>query len=130
MDFFLWICASLVAYIIGLVLLVQMTPRLLSRSFDDSMFMGVAALDIIGSLLAFGAVVATYALFSGAFGIKVLDVFLLIGLLLVSARLSYSSLQPRIIAGTFRASRLIAGSYSFFLTLAALYYLVELFIAH
>lgn len=100
---------------------------LLRRQFDEGFFMGIAAIDIIGGLLSFGGIVMTFALFSGAVGVRILDVLLLIGVLLIGAYLARISLQPRRTSGTFRASRIIAGSYSAFLALAALYYIVQMF---
>jgi len=94
-------------------------------------FMGVAAMDILGALLAFGGIIIPLALFTGVLAIvfRVLGVLLLLGLLLVAVRLARRSFQPRVETGTFRVSRIIAGSYSIFLGLASLYYIVEIFIA-
>jgi hypothetical protein len=118
---------SIVAYIGGLIALVRVTPLLFSRSYDEGWFTGIAVIDIIGALLAFGAVVVTYSLFSGNFAIKVLDFVFLVVLLIITLRLSFTSFQLRLTDGTFRISRIIAGSYSAFLALASLYYIVQLF---
>jgi hypothetical protein len=91
--------------------------------------MGIAALDIFGGLLAFGAIVLTFGLFSGNFPVKFFDFVLLVGILIVATRLSFSSFQPPIITGTFIASRIIAGSYSVLLAFAALFLMVQLFIS-
>src|SRR5579863_3419773 len=82
MPFALWTLLSLVVYVGGLVILVWVTPHLLVRSSDEGLFMGIAAADIFGGMLAFGAVTITFGIFSGNFGSRVLDFFLLIGILI------------------------------------------------
>src|SRR6266566_3457918 len=119
MLYVLWTLASLIAYVCGLIILVKVTPLLLSRSYDEGLFMAIAAGDVFGGLFVFGAVALTFALFSGSFAIRVLDFLLLVGIIIVSARLSYISFR--------RASRIVAGTYCLFLVLAALYYMVLLF---
>jgi hypothetical protein len=119
---------SLVAYIGGLVTIWQVTPRLLGRSYDEGMFMAIAALDIVGALLAFGAVVVTLFLFNGAIGIKILDFILLVGILLLGLRMALFSLRPRLLTNTVRISRIIACIYCLCLALAALYYIIQMFI--
>lgn len=123
----LWTLASVVAYIGGLIIIVRVTPRLLSHSFDEFAFTGIAALDILGAILMFGAVAVMYALFNAALAIKVLDFFLLIGIILVTLRMSLSSFRPRIVSGTFRLSRILAGSFCLCLTAAAVFYMIQLF---
>ena len=127
MLYVLWTVLSIVAYISGLIVITRVTPRLLARSFDEGLFMGLAAADIIGALLAFGGVVVTYALFNGALYIRVLNFFLLVGIFIVSARMSLYCLRPNAISGSFRVSRILAGSYGIFLATAALFYVVLLF---
>lgn len=127
MPYFLWTLASFIGYIGGLILLVRVTPMLLVRSYDEGAFMGVAVLDILGALLAFGAVVITYNLFNGNLAIKILDFAFLLGIIGVSGRLSLASFRPRYERNTLLASRIIAGSYTLFLILASLYLLVLLF---
>ncbi len=90
--------------------------------------MGIAALDIVGALLAFGGIIIPFLLFSGAIGIRIFAVLLLLGILFVAIRLANRSLRPRTTANTFLISRIIAGVYSIFLALASLYYLVQIFI--
>jgi len=63
----------LVAYICGLVIIVAVTPRLWRLKFDEGLFIGIAAADVLGGILAFAPIGITFALFNGAFGIKVLD---------------------------------------------------------
>ena len=86
--------------------------------------MGIAALTILGALLAFGAVVITYGLFSASFAVKVLDFLLLVGIFLVAARTSLACFQRR---ARFPASRMMAIGYGLFLTAATCYAVVELF---
>lgn len=124
MQSFLLALASLIAYAGGLVILMKVTPLLLARSFDQGLFIGFAAVDVVGGILAFGAIMVTFALFNGSFGVKVLDFLLLVGLLIVAVRMSFRSFRPRTIAGTFRFSRILAGGFCLLLTVAALYAMV------
>ena len=126
MSYVLWTLACLVAYVCGLITLVKVTPLLLARSYDEGLFMVIAAGDVFGGLFVFGAVALTFALFSGTFAIRVLDFLLLAGIIIVSARLSYTCFRSRMIRKN-RASCIVAGSYCLLLVLAALYYTVLLF---
>jgi len=128
MQQFLLTLACLIAYAGGLVILVKVTPRLLSLSFDEGMFMGIAAADVFGAILAFGAVGITFALFNGYIPIRVLDFLLLVGILIVGIHMSLRSFRPRSIKDTFPVSRVIAGSYCLLLFVAALYLIVWLFL--
>jgi hypothetical protein len=128
MSYFLWVVGSLIAYVGGLVIIWQITPRLLARSYDEGLFMAIAALDIVGALLAFGAVVVTFALFNGAIGIRIMDFILLVGILLLGIRMAWFSFRPRLLANTVRVSRVIAGVYCLCLAVAALYYIVQMFV--
>jgi hypothetical protein len=119
----------LIAYAGGLVILVKMTPRLLLLTYDEGMFMGVAAADVFGAILVFGAVAVTFALFNGSIPIRVLDFLLLIGMLIVGIRTAIRSFRPRYIQGTFPVSRIIAGSFCLALFVATLYLIGWLFIA-
>ena len=127
MSYFLWIIGSLIAYIGGLVIIWRVTPRLLWRSYDEGLFMVIAALDIVGALLAFGAVVITFALFNGAIGIRIMDFLLLVGILIVTARMTLLCLSSRLRGKTFRVSRILAGIYCLCLAIAAVYYIVQMF---
>ena len=126
MSYVLWTLACLGAYVCGLITLVKVTPLLLARSYDEGLFMVIAAGDVFGGLFVFGAVALTFALFSGTFAIRMLDFLLLLGILIVSARLSYISFRPRRTRTFRRASRIVAGTYCLFLVLAALYSMVLL----
>ncbi len=125
MNDFLWVVGSLIAYIGGLMIILRMTPRLLASSYDEGLFLGVAAFDIIGALLAFGAVVVTFALFNGAIGVRILDFLFLGGILLVGLRMAWMSYRPpRLLPRMVASSRIIAIVYALCLAAAALYYLV------
>jgi hypothetical protein len=129
MQSILWVLVSIIAYVAGLIIIMRVTPQLLSRSFDEGLFMGIAALDIIGAICAFGAVVVIYALFNGTLAIRILNFLLLAGILFVAARMSMSSFRPRVSSGTVQASRIIAGIYCLFVAAGAVFYMVELFMA-
>ena len=129
MQQFLLTLACLIAYAGGLVVLIKVTPRLLSLSFDEGMFMGIAAADVFGAILIFGAVGVTFALFNGNIPIRVLDFLLLVGILIVGIRMSLRSFRSRNIKETFPVSRVVAGSYCLVLCVAALYLMVWLFTA-
>lgn len=116
---------SIFAYIVGLVTLWKVTPRLLSHSFDEPIFVGIAALDIFGACLAFGAIVVTLGLFNGSFQIKLIDLLLLLGIFAVSIRMASYCLRPRVKA--FWVSQWLAGAYCLFLVGAAGYYTFQLF---
>ncbi|HEY4035064.1 MAG TPA: hypothetical protein VGL94_13975 [Ktedonobacteraceae bacterium] len=116
---------SIFAYIVGLVILWKVTPRLLSLSFDEPMFVGIATLDILGACFAFGAIVVTLGLFDGSFEIKLIDLLLLVGIFGVSIRMASYCLRPR--AKAFWVSQWLAGAYCLFLVGAAGYYTIQLF---
>jgi hypothetical protein len=125
MSDFLWVVGSLIAYVGGLMIILRMTPRLLASSYDEGLFLGVAAFDIIGALLAFGAAVVTFALFNGAIGVRILDFLFLGGILIVGLRMAWMSYRPpRLLPRIIASSRIIAIVYSLCLAAAAFYYIV------
>lgn len=130
MLFVLGTLASLIAYIGGLLIVIKVTPLLLFRQYDEGLFMGIAAADIVGGILAFAAVMVTFALFNGTQNVitKIFDTVLLVGIFLIAVRMSLHSFRPRIVAGTFRVSRVLAGGFCLLLTIAALYAIVLLFL--
>jgi hypothetical protein len=128
MSYVLLTFASIIAYIAGLFVVAKVTPKLLAHSFDEGLFMGIAVLIVLGSLLAFGAVVATYVVFNAAVGIKILDFVLLVGIFIIATRVALSSLRLHI-AGTYRVSRVLAGGYCLLLAVAAVCYIIQLFVA-
>lgn len=109
----------IVAYIGGLFLLVRVTPRLIKRAFDDALFIGVAAAAIFGAMLSFGAIGVIFAIANGALIARVFDGLLLIIQGITTLRTGIGVLRPRydLNLGTYRASRIMTGS--FFLALAA-----------
>jgi hypothetical protein len=100
---------------------------LLARSYDEGLFMAIAAGDILGAILAYGAIVALYATFNASIAIKIVDCLLLIGVLLITARLAMFSLRPRHVAGTNKISRILSGIYCICLAVSSVYYMVQLF---
>jgi hypothetical protein len=127
MQNFLWVFLSIVAYGGGLLIIWRMTPRLLSHSFDEMIFMGFAALDILGALLVFGAIVLMFAMFNGALPVRVLNFLLLVGILAITVRTALYCIRPR--EGTTAVSRALTGGYSFFLSAAAVFYIVQIFVS-
>ena len=125
----LWTLIGLVAYVCGLWIVMTITPRLLKLRFDEGLFMGYAAADILGGMLAFAPLAITFALFNGSLGVKILDFFLLVGILLVGLRMSLRSFRPRTHAGTFQVSRILVGSYCLLLLAASAYCIVLLFLS-
>jgi len=117
---------SIFAYIMGLVIIWKVTPRLISHSFDELVFVGIATLDILGACLAFGAIVITLGLFNGSIAIRLIDLLLLIGIFGVSIKMASYCLRPGVKA--FWLSQWLAGAYCLFLVCAAGYYTVQLFI--
>lgn len=130
MLFVLGTLASLVAYAGGLVILIKVTPLLLSRQYDQGLFMGIAAADIVGGILAFAAVTVTFGLLNGTQNLptRVFDAVLLVGIIIIAVRMSLLSFRPRIVTGTFLVSRILAGGFCLLLVLAALYAMVLLFL--
>jgi hypothetical protein len=116
---------SVFAYIVGLVIIGKMTPRLLSHSFDELVFVGIAALDILGACLAFGTIVITLGLFNGSGAIRLIDLLLVVGIFGVSIKMASYCLRPGVKA--FWLSQWLAGAYCLFLLGAASYYTVQLF---
>jgi len=125
MENILFSLLSIFAYITGLVIIWKVTPRLLSHSFDELAFVGIATLDIVGAFFAFGAIVVTLGLFNGSFGVKLIDLLLLVGIFAVSISMTMFCLRPR--ARTFRVSQCLASAYCLFLVGAASYYTIQLF---
>jgi hypothetical protein len=124
----------LLAYVVGVVLLWKVTPRLLSHKFDEMSFMGIAAADILGGLLVFAPVGVMFALFNGALGIRIVDFILLSIVAGISARLAYRSFFPWRNPNPLRSveavkvSSILAGSYCVLLGVAALYALVTVIV--
>jgi hypothetical protein len=122
-----WVLFSIIAYVGGLYIMLRTTPMLLARSYDEGMFMAIAAGDILGAILAFGGIVVIYAAFDGGIVVKIVGILLLIGVLLITGRLALFSLRPRYVQGTNKLSRVITGIYCLCLVVASLYYMVQMF---
>src|SRR5437764_7878779 len=122
MSYLFWTLACLCVYIGVLVILVRVTPLLLIRRYDDGYFMPIAAADVFGGIFVFGAVAVTFALFSGVFAVRLLDFFLLLGILIVALIMSYRSYYPRRARRVQAASRIIASVYCLLLGWGALFY--------
>src|SRR5579859_7740185 len=90
MQAFLWLLVCLVAYIVGLVIIVRITRRLLFCSYDDVKFMAFAVLDILGAFLVFGSIVISLGIFDGNVGIRSLDFILLVVVILITASVAFS----------------------------------------
>ena len=123
----LWTVLSLIAYIAGVGVILNATPRLCRLAFDESLFMAIAVADVFGAIFAFGAVGITFAAFNGTFAIRLLDFFLLVGIFIVSIRMTLRSLRPPTMGGTFRLSRILVGCFGVFLLLASFLSLIFLF---
>jgi hypothetical protein len=126
MQAFLVTLAGLVAYIVGLVLIVKTTPRLLFRSYDEAWFMVFAVLDIFGAFLIFGGILISLAVVNGNVGMKALDFLLLVVVMLITGYMAVSCFR-RYGRDVQQISRYAASSFCLFLLLAALYYIVQLF---
>src|SRR4249920_1383966 len=99
MQLALWTLIGLVAYVCGLAIVLTMTPRLLKLRYDEGLFMGIAAADVLGGMMAFAPLAITFALFNGSFGVKILDFLLLAGIFVVGLRMSLRSFRPRYAGG-------------------------------
>ncbi len=128
----LWLLTfgCIVAYIAGLILLVKIMPGLLKRAYDDALFIGVAAVAVLGAMLAFGAIGITFATFSGNALVRIFDGLLVLILLLTALRTAIGALRPRygIGVGTYRVSRILTGGFFLAVAAAAVYILILLFI--
>ena len=120
----------LVAYIVGLFLLVRIMPRLIKRAVDDALFIGVAAIAIFGAMLAFGAIGVTFAVFTGGLGVRIADALLLLILGIVTLRTSINAFRPRYDSyqSASRVSRVTVGVFFLLLAAAAAIVLILLFI--
>ena len=127
----LWLITfgCIVAYIAGLILLVKVMPGLLKRAYDDALFIGVAAVAVLGAMLAFGSIGITFMAFGGQLLVRIFDALLLLIFLLIALRTAMGAFRPRygIGVGTYRVSRIMTGSFFLALAAAAVYVLVFLF---
>jgi hypothetical protein len=126
MQAFLWMLVCLVAYIVGLILIVRVTRKLLFCSYDDVWFMVFAVLDILGAFLVFGSIVISLGIFDGNIGIRALDFILLVVVILITGSVAVSCFRNGR-RGVQFVSRYGASIFCLFLSLAALYEIVGLF---
>jgi hypothetical protein len=128
MSGFLLIVLCLISYGGGLVALHRVTPMLLKRRFDDVFFMGLAAAVIIGSLLAFAPVGITFAFFNSTLSVRIFDVILLLGIVIVVVRITYRCFRPGYTMEVVRLSGILAGSYYLLVLGLAAYAIVLMFV--
>lgn len=121
----------LLAYIGGLILLVRITPRLIKSSYDDAIFIGIAAAAVFGAMLIFGAVGVLSTIFSGVFAVRALNVVLMFVLFFVTLRVALRTLRPnyQTSINSQRISRILTGCFFLFLTAITVYVLYLLFFA-
>jgi hypothetical protein len=128
MSGFLLTVLCLVCYGGGLVALHRVTPLLLKRRFDDVFFMGLAAAIIIGSLLAFAPVGIIFAFFNSTLAVRIFDVILLLGIVIVVARIDYRCFRPGYTMEVVRLSGILAGSFYLLVLGLAVYAIVLMFV--
>ncbi len=129
----LWLITfgCLVAYAAGLILLTRIMPRLIKRAVDEALFIGVAAVAILGAMLAFSAVGVTFAIFSGGIGVRILDALLVLLLGIVTLRTALKAFRtPRNdrSQNTNRLSQIITASFFLLLAVGCAAVLVLLFV--
>ncbi|GCE46441.1 hypothetical protein EI42_04479 [Thermosporothrix hazakensis] len=124
----LWTIGAILAYIVGLVVIWIITPKMQRYSIDDPAFMGWAVLDVLGAFLAFACIVVLLLVFDGAMAVRVIDFFLILGIIAVAVRMALSSLRAKYVSGTHRVSRIAAGIYGIFLAVIGIFALVQLFV--
>jgi hypothetical protein len=88
--------------------------------------MVLAVLDILGAFLTFGGIVLLLAVWNANMGIRAVDFILLVFVVLVTGRMAVSSFRSDR-QGVRLVSRYGAGGFCLFLSLGAVYYIVQLF---
>ena len=128
MQLVVWTLIGLIAYVVGLAIVITMTSRLWKFRYDEWRFMGYAVAIVSGGILVFVPLAITFALFNGSLGVKIFDFLLLVGILVVGLRMSLLSFRPRNAIGTFQVSRILAGSFFLLLLAASVYCIILLFL--
>src|SRR5947208_7209936 len=105
MQYVLFTLLSLALYVSGLIMVLKSTPRLLMHAYDEGLFMGIAAVALLGAILAFGAVVII--LYEGGLLGQVFGFLLVVGIAGVDVSVSFFSSRATA-KGIHRASRIIA----------------------
>ena len=128
MSGFLLVVLCLAAYGGGLVVLRKVTPLLLKRRFDDVLFMGLAAVLILGSLLLFAHIGVMFAFFNSTTSVRIVDTILLLVMVIVVARITFRCFRPGYKMEVVRLSGILAGSYYLLVLGLAIYVIVLMFV--
>ena len=128
MSGFLLVVLCLAAYGGGLVVLRNVTPLLLKRKFDDVLFMGLAAVLILGSLLAFAPIGVMLAFFNSTTSVRIGDTILLLVMVIVVTRITFRCFRPGYKMEVVRLSGILAGSYYLLVMGLAIYAIVLMFV--
>ncbi len=128
MSGFLLVVLCLAAYGGGLVVLRNVTPLLLKRRFDDVLFMGLAAVLILGSLLLFAPIGVMFAFFNSTTPVRVVDTILLLAMVIVVTRITFRCFRPGYKMEVVRLSGILAGSYYLLVLGLAIYVIVLMFV--
>src|SRR6266849_7834322 len=128
MSGFLLVVLCLAAYGGGLVVLRNVTPLLLKRKFDDVLFMGLAAVLILGSLLAFAPIGVMLAFFNSTTSVRIGDTMLLLVMVIVVTRITFRCFRPGYKMVVVRLSGILAGSYYLLVLGLAIYAIVLMFV--
>ncbi len=128
MSGFLLVVLCLAAYGGGLVVLRNVTPLLLKRKFDDVLFMGLAAVLILGSLLAFAPIGVMLAFFNSTTSVRIGDTILLLVMVIVVTRITFRCFRPGYKMEVVRLSGILAGSYYLLVLGLAIYAIVLMFV--
>ncbi len=128
MSGFLLVVLCLAAYGGGLVVLRNVTPLLLKRRFDDVLFMGLAAVLILGSLLLFAPIGIMFAFFNSTTSVRIVDTILLLVMVIVVMRITFRCFRPGYKMEVVRLSGILAGSYYLLVLGLAIYAIVLMFV--
>jgi len=128
MSGFLLVVLCLAAYGGGLVVLRNVTPLLLKRRFDDVLFMGLAAVLILGSLLLFAPIGVMFAFFNSTISVRIVDTILLLVMVIVVTRITFRCFRPGYKMEVVRLSGILAGSYYLLVLGLAIYVIVLMFV--
>jgi len=128
MSGFLLVVLCLAAYGGGLVVLRNVTPLLLKRRFDDVLFMGLAAVLILGSLLLFAPIGIMFAFFNSTTSVRIVDTILLLVMVIVVTRITFRCFRPGYKMEVVRLSGILAGSYYLLVMGLAIYAIVLMFV--
>ncbi len=128
MSGFLLVVLCLAAYGGGLIVSRNVTPLLLKRRFDDVLFMGLAAVLILGSLLLFAPIGVMFAFFNSTTSVRIVDTILLLVMVIVVTRITFRCFRPGYKMEVVRLSGILAGSYYLLVLGLAIYAIVLMFV--